>query len=783
MLTRYINKIKIFKMTDRIFESQIDPGAFQKRASLDSIHSLSLHLNCGKCNRIYKNPKILPCMHYFCQSCIEGTMVKHNVLECYLCHEATPCSTKISDLMTTHYPLVDLIQLKKLRDNLKNGPKEVCCVNCSFGKDNTPAVCYCCDCREIMCRHDKKAHDRYKPSHRSIPIEQLLNEIHLEKLLSDISTVKCGTHPKQDIKYFCVDCDDKICDDCGFVEHNTHKKTFLKAALNLSGESVDQKMDELEKPGSAFSDENYKFDEQKQQMEAKRQVTIDRITKHFSELIQTLEARRETLITHVNCWYSVLRDQLYTTCDKQSTLVKKIANLGDFVSHYREYPNNYKIELTPVINRRFAALKSSMPKIPLQIKPIEYDRGFESEVESQIDNIGWLKYLHKTNLDNPIKYIARADLLPENTSKEAESGTVELQGIAEGNNNRLYVFSSQYSESEAKNRCGKDTCQIFDSQFNIIESVTCPSIMQNSSQILIGRGQDSSIYILERDLKHIIIRDEYFKRTIRCISADDINSIQDPSSITLTSRSLLVVHNRSMNELVFLDKDFIIDKRFPLKPLPLKRKESPLSRADSVQKIGNRGKKLNIPEKEQRPASQEPSIGSVTIAVDTKDNIFVLNEDKALITIYNFEGKEVGELNFQDRLRHLDDNSGEKKQGAQEIEQPSKEKALTRKSTTTNVNSIRTVPTTPQKRPSSAKPVSRPDTLTPPISQQPSRSFLTIDSLDNIYVVQRNWLIAFDPQQRFIGATKLAFEPSSLIVNKSGYVYVMSDKGDVNVYN
>lgn len=770
-------------MTDRIFESPIDPTAFQKRASVDSMHSLSLNLNCGKCNKIYKNPKILPCMHYFCQSCIEGTMVKHNVLECYLCRETTPCSTKISDLMTTHYPLVDLIQLKTLRDNLRNGPKEVCCVNCSFGKDNTPAVCYCCDCREIMCRHDKTAHDRYKPSHRSVPIEQLLNEIHLEKLLSDISTVKCGTHPKQDIKYFCVDCDDKICDDCGFMEHNTHKKTFLKAALNLSGESVDQKMDELEKPGNAFSDENYNFDQQIQQMTEKQQVTVDRITKHFGELIQTLEARRDNLIMHVNFWYSVLRDQLYTSSDKQGTLAKKRANLRDFVDHYREYPNNYKIELTPVINKRFAALKSSMPKIPLQIKPIEYDRGFESEVESQIDNIGWLKYLHKTNLDNPIKHISRADLLPENASKDAETGTVELQGIAEGYNNKLYVFSSQYSDSEGNSRCGKDTCQIFDSQFNLIESVTCPSVMQNSSQILIGHGQDSSIYILERDLKHIIIRDEYFKRTIRCISADDINSIQDPASITLTSRSLLVVLNRSMNELVLLDKDFIIDKRFPLKPLSLKRKESPLSRTDSVQKVGSRGKKLAPPEKEQRPASQEPPIGSITIAVDTRDHVFVLNEDKALITIYNLEGKEVGELNFQDRLRHLDDNSSEKKQVAQESDQATKDKHLTRKTTTTNINSSKTVPGTPQKRAASSKPVSRPETLSPPILQQHCRCFLTIDSLDNIYVIQRNWLIVFDTQHRFIGATKLAFEPVSLIVNKSGYVYVTSDKGDVNVYN
>ncbi|KAI6658018.1 E3 ubiquitin-protein ligase TRIM71 [Oopsacas minuta] len=713
-------------------------------------------------------------------------MMRQNVIECYACHEETPLTFKVSELMT-HYPLVDLIQLKKLRDELRSGPKEVACVNCSFGKDNTPAVFYCCDCKEIMCRHDSVAHDRFKPTHRSVTIDRLLNETHMEKLLSDLATVKCKTHPTHDIKYYCVECDDQICDDCGFGDHNTHKKTFLKAALNLFCESVDQKMDELGKPGIAMLQENDKYDNQVRQMMAKQQVTIERINKHFESLAEILEKRRETLIQHVNSLYISVRKQLYTACQKQSSLLKKISSLADFVANYREYPNNYKIELTSIITKRFNSLKSSMPKIPFQIKAIEYDKGNESEVDEQLNNIGWIKYLHKTSFESPIKHISRSELLPTNIpdKKETEASVIDLQGIAQADNDRLYMFSSQYTENEANNKYGKDTCQIFDSQFNSIDMITYPCVMQNTTQILIGI--DNYIYILERGLKHIIIRDDTLKRTIRCISADDINSIQDPSSIALTSNSRLVVHNKSMNELVLLDKDFLVDKRFALKPLSLKRKESPQSvssRTESGQKAGARAKKPNVAA-EREPKTPEPFVlGSITIAINSRDNIFVVSEDRALITVYSLEGKEIGEINFQDRVRLVEDHSHEKKTIISEVEPGVKEKVLSRKpTTTTTIGASRQPTSTPQKRSLTPKASKISETIIPTTFHSPSKTLITIDVLDNIYVIQKNWILMFDPQHKFSGASKLGFEPMSLVVNKSGHVYIMSDKGEMNVYS
>ena len=772
-------------------DSPIDSIEFLKRLSLERSQSVTQNLKCRKCKKLCQSPKILPCLHYFCQDCIENSMISNKRLTCYTCQEETPYTSKVSELMT-HYPLVDLVQLNKMREQILKYPNDVYCFNCSFSDGNRKGNTYCCDCKEIMCRHDKVAHDKYKVSHRSVTIDELREEKQLEKFLSDIATIKCKKHPKQDIKYYCVECEQQICDDCGFGEHNTHKKTYLKAALNLFAESVDHKMDELRNPGVEMVKDVNHYEQYVKEMAGRQGETVDRIKKHFNELINNLELRRDSLIMNVNAWYSSLRTQLYTLKEKQNDLVKRIIALADFMTDYREYPNNYKVEFASIITKRFTCISNFIPKIPLNIKAVEYERGIDSEIDNQMDTFGWLKHIDRTNFETPIKQLTKEDFVSRcvfNIDSSETETMYDVQGMAQGSQNKLYVFTSNYADKEATNRYEKDRLQILDSQCNVIDTVICPSILKNPTQILIG--QSNLIYILDRELKRIIIRDESFNRTVRNISADEINNISDPSSIALTSQNSLVVHNRTSNELVILNsEEFNVQKRIPLKALPMKRKESPLNslaRTDSIQRLSSKGKaKLSVPDKEgiKSPNRDQLVSGSITLAINSKDRIYVASEEKALVNVYSLEGKEVGEINFHDRLKILEEKwLMEQKSNNPDVE-ASKDKTLTRKQTTTTITPpSKSTQTTPKR--TIQKPTTRTESISPVATQAPSRTLLTIDSLDNIYIFQKNWILMFDPQHKFNTASKLCptSEPISISVNNLGYVYVMSEKGDINIYN
>ncbi|ESP05603.1 hypothetical protein LOTGIDRAFT_68744, partial [Lottia gigantea] len=63
---------------------------FQKMASdQDNHQSMEKELSCTLCLELYRNPVMLPCLHSFCYTCLEGFVkakpcVK-NILRCPIC--------------------------------------------------------------------------------------------------------------------------------------------------------------------------------------------------------------------------------------------------------------------------------------------------------------------------------------------------------------------------------------------------------------------------------------------------------------------------------------------------------------------------------------------------------------------------------------------------------------------------------------------------------------------------------------------------------------------------
>ena len=756
---------------------------FDPKPKLKRTESVPQNLFCPQCHDYFKNPKILPCLHFFCEDCVHNHMFKDNQITCITCHETTPNATKISDLMT-HYPMADLIQLKHLREKVRKN-HVVHCMNCSFGDANkAEGKFYCCDCKEIMCLHDKVAHNKYKQNHRSITIEEFMNEEILDRLLSDISTMKCKKHNRQDIKYYCVECEQHICDDCEFEEHNTHKKTFLKAALNLFSDSVDKKMEGLNNPGKEMFEEVEEMEKNMSLVTSRQKETIEKIHKHFDEINQNIEERRNELISGVNVWYSNLRSEVSSSLRKQKELAQKINTLGDFVTGYRDFPNNYKVELTSIITKRFNHLSFQLPKVPLKLKMINYEKGADNEFK--IDNIGFLKYESKTNFGTSIKQITKEELVPKNVNhiekKDSQLKMHDIQGIAAGFHTDLYLFTSECSDKEDTNHFVKDNLQILDANCNVTQTTMSNSMLKAPTQILIGK--ENQIYILEAEQKHIIVRDKSFHRTIRTITADDSSEISDPTSIALTSSFDLVVHNKRTNELIILkSEDFSIQKQLQLKT-PIKRKESPiLVRTDSRIKSGGAGKqqKLNVPEKECRSPIKSMT-GSITIAVNSKDHIYVASEDRAVATIYNLEGTEIGEINFQERMKNLEEKEAIERKPSNPEQDP-RERQTRKPSTLPNKNP----PPSLNKRMSTIKPVTVrvPSPTNLPANSTASKTLINIDSLDNIYVYQKNFIFMFDPQHKCIASAKIGpvIDPISIHANTLGHVYVMSEKGGLHVFN
>ena len=101
---------------------------------------------CSICNEQYHHPKLLPCVHCFCQDCIVSLRIPNRDFHCPECCKDVNIPDedvkKLPDAPPVHYRNAGLTE-NDLQCN-------VC--SCRVGTQDQPAH-YCCDCNELICQN------------------------------------------------------------------------------------------------------------------------------------------------------------------------------------------------------------------------------------------------------------------------------------------------------------------------------------------------------------------------------------------------------------------------------------------------------------------------------------------------------------------------------------------------------------------------------------------------------------------------------------------------------
>ena len=69
-----------------------------------SLEDLEKEMTCAVCLEHYTEPKVLPCLHYYCNKCIVKMAIKKNPIACPDCHKETNIMKgEEEELPTAHY--------------------------------------------------------------------------------------------------------------------------------------------------------------------------------------------------------------------------------------------------------------------------------------------------------------------------------------------------------------------------------------------------------------------------------------------------------------------------------------------------------------------------------------------------------------------------------------------------------------------------------------------------------------------------------------------------------
>ncbi|KAL3887970.1 hypothetical protein ACJMK2_000355 [Sinanodonta woodiana] len=225
--------------------------------------------NCPICLCEFKIPRQLPCMHSFCEKCLqdyissrEETVKKLNKIECPICRQAVSLEGKgkSSTIVASMFPINVILQ-SIITDDAKVKVDRSCDSCHSAGKVRS-AQDFCVECEEGMCEICSEVHRNQKMSrnHVILSMEEFTSDPH--NVIKIAKGFSCPEHDGEAIGFYCKDHKIACCSKCCTVSHrNCASVSDLTKELpsllqELNPDSVIEQMKKIETHLKSFVDVN-----------------------------------------------------------------------------------------------------------------------------------------------------------------------------------------------------------------------------------------------------------------------------------------------------------------------------------------------------------------------------------------------------------------------------------------------------------------------------------------------------------------------------------------------
>uniref|UniRef100_A0A673AVC1 RING-type E3 ubiquitin transferase n=1 Tax=Sphaeramia orbicularis TaxID=375764 RepID=A0A673AVC1_9TELE len=278
------------------------------------------HLDtCPVCHLNFhsREPKLLPCLHSFCQKCMPPPS-RHlamaepplNVIRCPVCRQE--CME------------ADVMENVFVKDSAEAPSSTVertaqLCMTCD---DNTEAAGFCVDCVEYLCTTCVEAHQRVKftKDHTIRQKTEISQEVHG---MSTQRPMFCDVHKQEPLKLFCETCDLLTCRDCQLVKHKDHNYQFLEDAYKNHKQHMETMTHQLQEKKKVIEEVSNAIKNGLLQVNQNRTSVYNEIKRSICSLILEINKKGKMLVSQLEA----------VTKDHESVLRKQQEDIGYLSRH------------------------------------------------------------------------------------------------------------------------------------------------------------------------------------------------------------------------------------------------------------------------------------------------------------------------------------------------------------------------------------------------------------------------------------------------------------------
>ncbi|MGH0145552.1 UNVERIFIED_CONTAM: hypothetical protein FKN15_022859 [Acipenser sinensis] len=284
-------------------------------------------LICSICLDRYKNPKVLPCLHTFCERCLQNYIPVHSLtLSCPVCRQTSILPEK------GVYALQNNFFITNLMDVLQRSPD-------SSSEDST--------------------------------VLETVPAVATGKPLS------CPNHGGNVMEFYCPSCETAMCQECTAGEHAEHPTVPLKDVVEQHKASLQDQLDAV-KNRLPEIDSALKFlSEILQQLTSQKSSIEEDIHSTFDELQKTLDVRKSVLLMELEVTFGLKQKVMEFYCPSCETAMCQECTAGE----HAEHPT---VPLKDVVEQHKASLQDQLDAVKNRLPEIDSALKFLSEILQQL---------------------------------------------------------------------------------------------------------------------------------------------------------------------------------------------------------------------------------------------------------------------------------------------------------------------------------------------------------------------------------------------------------------
>ncbi|XP_002735174.1 E3 ubiquitin-protein ligase TRIM71-like [Saccoglossus kowalevskii] len=293
-------------------------------------------LTCPVCFERYKQPKLLPCQHSFCEQCLVEWTDKHGRLECPNCRQ---CHNTVSNIQQLPPSMVINAVISIVEEQERKQSHGTC-----HGCQENPTTHRCIDCALDLCTTCTKVHNKMPVSqhHRSVSVV----EFQQAKSIT-LPTLHCTAHGEKPFELYCESCQVAICMLCLRSEHKGHEVVDLHGAADQFSKVTTNHLKLLKAKHREIQQSRTSAAKLSKELENQLKLREQHVKKHTQEtiekLIKILKQEERSHLRKINLEYNGIKEAINREIQQYNINEELLLSTVAFVDNLLQYSSSAQL--------------------------------------------------------------------------------------------------------------------------------------------------------------------------------------------------------------------------------------------------------------------------------------------------------------------------------------------------------------------------------------------------------------------------------------------------------